>query len=157
VTLVLAPVTADRLDAAMALRLRPGQETFVEPVSESLAEAYVHGDVAWPRLVLDEAAGGEVVGFVMGFLDIEWDPEERPGLRRSGIWRLNVAAQHQGRGVGRFAVEGVCAEIRRRGTTDAAHVTWKPGAGGPEAFWLGLGFARLDELADEERVGRRPL
>jgi IS605 OrfB family transposase len=33
---------------------------------------------------------------------------------RSGLWRLAVAADRQGRGYGRFAVEAVCEELRRR-------------------------------------------
>lgn len=40
---------------------------FVAPVAQSLAEAYVHPDIAWPRLVCD---GERVVGFVMAFFDV---------------------------------------------------------------------------------------
>jgi diamine N-acetyltransferase len=36
---------------------------------------------------------------------------------RSGTWRLNVMPDAQGRGVGRFAVESVAAEIMRRDGT----------------------------------------
>ncbi|GAB1688391.1 hypothetical protein KRM28CT15_01940 [Krasilnikovia sp. M28-CT-15] len=60
---------------------------------KSLAEAYVFADYAWPRLIYD---GDQLVGFLMGFLDIPWAPERDPGDRRSGLWRLNIAADFKG-------------------------------------------------------------
>ncbi|NUP67169.1 MAG: GNAT family N-acetyltransferase, partial [Nonomuraea sp.] len=80
-TLRLAPVTPANIDAAIAVKVRPDQEGFVSPVVKSLAEAYVHPDVAWPRLILD---GDRPAGFLMAFLDIDWDGK---GLDfRSGLW-----------------------------------------------------------------------
>src|SRR5690348_18291361 len=57
----LAELTQDNLSAAVGLTLKPGQEKFVAPVVESIAEAYVT-PTAWPRVVVD---GDRVVGFVM--------------------------------------------------------------------------------------------
>ena len=68
----------------------------------------MHFGTAWPRLILDD---DRVVGFVMG----NFDPENEIGAFRAGIWRLNIAADQQGQGYGRFAVEAVAAEARRRG------------------------------------------
>lgn len=88
-SLRLEPVNAENFDAVCAVQVRPDQGHLVSPVMKSLAEAYVHGDVAWPRAIVD---GDEVVGFVMAFLDIVWDPAKDPTGRRSGIWRLNISA-----------------------------------------------------------------
>lgn len=85
----------------------------MEPVARSLAEAYAWGEIAWPRLIYD---GDELVGFLMGFFRIQWRLDDPTDLR-SGLWRLNIAADRQGRGYGRFAVAEVCAEARRRGET----------------------------------------
>ncbi|MCG7524620.1 GNAT family N-acetyltransferase [Streptomyces sp. OfavH-34-F] len=145
----LAEITAGNLDAAIALRVRPDQEHLVDPVVKSLAEAYVHREAAWPRLVLD---GDRPVGFLMAFLDIDFAGDGTGRDIRSGLWRLNIAAGEQGRGYGRFAVEAVAAEIRRRGGS-RMYVTWHPGDDGPEGFYLGLGFRPTGETSGGETVG----
>ncbi|WP_256103267.1 GNAT family N-acetyltransferase [Streptomyces sp. ODS05-4] len=144
----LEALTPANLDAALAVRVRPDQEAAVAPVAKSLAEAYVHGETAWPRLIMD---GDQAVGFLMAFLDIDWKGDGSGDLR-SGLWRLNIAADHQGKGYGRFAVAAVTAELRRRGA-DRLHVTWHPGPHGPEPFYLGLGFHKTGEQVEDQTVG----
>ncbi|WP_282696886.1 GNAT family N-acetyltransferase [Streptomyces sp. CC208A] len=147
----LEPVTPATVDAALALRVHPHQEKNVEPVATSLAEAYAYGEIAWPRLVFD---GDRLVGFVMAFLDIAWGEgeEEDPTDRRSGLWRLNISADVQGAGYGRFAVEAVAEELRRRGAT-RMYVTWEPGEDGPGAFYRRLGFRTTGEESGGQTVG----
>ena len=147
----LEPITPANVEAAMGIRVRPDQEHLVEPVATSLAEAYAHGDVAWPRLIL---VGDRTVGFLMAFLDIDW-ADDGTDLR-SGLWRLNIAAEEQGRGYGRFAVEAVAAEIRRRGTT-RMFTTYELGDDGPAGFYAGLGFRPTGELAGQQTVAERDL
>ncbi|TDD24569.1 GNAT family N-acetyltransferase [Nonomuraea diastatica] len=143
----LVPITPANIETALAIQVRPDQERFVAPVAKSLAEAYVHQQVAWPRLVLDD---DRPVGFLMAFLDIDWNGK---GVDfRSGMWRLNVAADAQARGVGRFAVEAVAAHLRRRGCT-RMYVTWHPGDDGPEGFYRKIGFHLTGEESDGETVG----
>ncbi|MEV7327805.1 GNAT family N-acetyltransferase [Micromonospora sp. NPDC093244] len=148
----LVTITADNVEAACQLAVRPDQERFVSPVAWSLAEAYAQPEVAWPRLIVE---GDEIVGFLMGFFDIVWDPA-RPDDRRSGLWRLNIAADHQGRGYGRFAVRAVDAEARARGH-DRVYTTWEPGPDGPEGFYLKLGFRPTGETSGGQTVGVRRL
>jgi len=136
----LAELSAGNIDAAVGLQLRPGQERFVAPVVRSIAEAYVH-PTAWPRVVFD---GDQLVGFVMA----NFDPGNEQEAFRCGIWRLNVAAAAQGRGVGRFAVDAVAEEARRRGQSRIT-VLWVGGPDGPEGFYLELGFVPIGELLGE--------
>ena len=143
----LEEITRLNIDAALGIRVRPDQEFAVSPVVKSLAEAYVHQGTAWPRLIVDEE---RPVGFVMAFFDIDWNLDG--SVIRSGLWRLNIAADQQGRGYGRFAVESVAAEIRRRGGKEL-YVTWHEGPSGPAEFYLGLGFRRTGELSEGETVG----
>ncbi|MEV4711718.1 GNAT family N-acetyltransferase [Micromonospora sp. NPDC049374] len=145
----LERITPENYEAALALSVRPDQEDLVGPVVKSLAEAYVFPDNAWPRLIYD---GDTLVGFLMAFLNIQWNAGRDPDDRRSGLWRLNIAADAQGRGYGRFAVAAVCQEIRVRGGTQA-YVTWKPRPGGPEAFYMKLGFRPTGEQSGGETVG----
>jgi len=143
----LALVTPDNVDAACRLAIRPEQEGVVAPVAVSLAEAYASPDVAWPRLVTD-GDGGPVVGFVMG----AFEPDNEVPAFRCGIWRLNVAADAQGQGVGRFAVDAVAAEARRRGE-DRITVLWVRHEHGPEEFYLRLGFRPTGEELFGQVVG----
>ncbi|MFJ7337054.1 GNAT family N-acetyltransferase [Streptomyces sp. NPDC101110] len=143
----LEEITPANLDAALGIRVRPDQEHLVAPVVKSLAEAYVHPGAAWPRLIVD---GDRPVGFLMACLDIDW--YEDGSEFRSGLWRLNIAAGEQGRGYGRFAVESVAAELRRRGTKQL-YVTWHPGPAGPEGFYSGLGFRPNGETSGDQTVG----
>src|SRR4051794_11774824 len=103
----LEELSPDNLRGLRDLRLAPGQEAFVAPVLESIAEAYVT-PTAWPRAIVGD---GRVVGFVMA----NWDADNELEAFRAGIWRLNVDESVQGLGVGRFAVAEVAAEARRRG------------------------------------------
>ncbi|HZG02240.1 MAG TPA: GNAT family N-acetyltransferase [Streptomyces sp.] len=149
----LEKITPATFDTAIGLKVRPEQEHLVAPVVKSLAEAYVHPDTAWPRLILD---GDRPVGFLMAFFDIDFTGDGTGTDLRSGLWRLNIAAGEQGRGHGRFAVESVAAEIRRRGGTRMT-VTWHPGGTGPEGFYLKLGFRPTGEMSGGQRVGELAL
>ncbi|MEV5446485.1 GNAT family N-acetyltransferase [Streptomyces sp. NPDC052644] len=152
-TLRLEAITPDNFDAAVGLRVRSEQEHLVAPVVTSLAEAYVHGETAWPRLILD---GDRPVGFLMAFFDIDWRGDGSRDDVRSGLWRLTIAAGAQGRGYGRFAVDSVAAEIRRRGGTRLT-TTWHPGDNGPEGFYLSLGFRPTGETSGGQTVGELAL
>ncbi len=141
----LEELSARTIVAANSLTLRPGQEQFVTPVSYSIADAYINPATTWPRVVLDDE---EVVGFIRGNFDPESDQEEF----RSCVWRINVAADAQGRGVGRFAVEGLADEARRRGFERLTAI-WEPGEEGPERFFTNLGFEVIGETQYGEKIG----
>ena len=106
----LEPVTQENVRAACKLTTRPDQENLVAPVAWSLAEAYTVPDIAWPRLIYD---GGQLVGFIMA----AFAREDEDALFHSYLWRLNIGAEYQGKGYGRFAVEALYQEAMRRGHT----------------------------------------
>ncbi len=120
----LEEITSANLEAALGIRVLPEQEFAVSPVVKSLAEAYVHPGVAWPRLIVD---GGRPVGFLMAFLDIDWG--EDGTLIRSGLWRLNIAAAARS-----CTSPGTPATTARRASTPAwASAT--PGSGAGTRRW----------------------
>lgn len=139
-TLRLEQLTVDNLPAVLRIPPAVGEKAFVAPVVYSIAEAYVN-PTAWPRAICD---GDDIVGFVMA----NWDPENEVDAFRGGIWRLNVAGAEKGRGVGRFAVDQVAAEARRRGYSRIT-VLWDPAEDGPEGFYLRLGFRKVGEMFGE--------
>ncbi|MFD2468590.1 GNAT family N-acetyltransferase [Amycolatopsis silviterrae] len=145
-TLRLAEVTRDNVGAACDLAVAPHQEHYVAPVARSLAEAYAQPEVAWPRLVY---AGDDLVGFVMA----AFDPGCPIDYFRCGIWRLNIAAEHQKKGYGQFAVEAVLGEARRRGA-ESATVLWVPGEHSPGPFYRKLGFQPTGQVHEGEVVAR---
>lgn len=135
----LREVDKHNVGAAMALEVHPGQERFIAPVAVSLAEAYAEPNLAWPRLVFD---GEHLVGFVMG----EFPPSEDPYLRR-----LLIAAEHQGKGYGRFAAGEVADQARRRGATRLL-ASYLPGDDGPASFYAHLGFRETAEVNPDGRI-----
>ncbi|MEV6875311.1 GNAT family N-acetyltransferase [Amycolatopsis sp. NPDC051128] len=143
----LETVTPENVQDARALRVEPWQEQFVAPVAVSLAEAYTRPAIAWPRLVYFD---DQLVGFIMG----AFDPNCPIDYFRCGIWRLNVAAGHQRIGCGRFAVEQLCVEARRRGRHRVT-VLWVPHPDGPEKFYLGLGFTPTGQTFHGQTVAER--
>ncbi|WP_066041549.1 GNAT family N-acetyltransferase [Herbiconiux solani] len=140
----LEELSASNIVAANTLSLKPGQEQFVAPVSHSIAEAYVNPATAWPRVVLED---DEVVGFIMG----NFDPDAQEPEFRSCIWRINVSADAQGHGVGRFAVLSLADEARVRGF-ERITVIFEPGEAGPAAFFDKLGFKPIDETPYGETI-----
>jgi diamine N-acetyltransferase len=141
----LEELSAKTIVAANSLTLRRGQEQFVTPVTYSIAEAYMNPSTSWPRVVLD---GDEVVGFIRGNFDPESDRKEF----HSCIWRINVSADAQGRGIGRFAVLALADEARSRGFKEL-YVIWEPGEEGPEEFFLHLGFVVNGQTEYGENIG----
>ena len=140
----LEELSATTIVAVNALSLKPGQEQFIAPTSYAVAGAVVNPATAWQRVVLD---GDEVVGFVSANFDDDADEDRF----RSVLWRINVDADDQGRGVGRFAVDQLLDHARELGE-DHVNVIYEAGEGGPEAFFRRVGFTPVDETEYGEVV-----
>ncbi|MFB7251491.1 GNAT family N-acetyltransferase [Microbacterium sp. NPDC056234] len=130
-------LSAATIVAVNNLSLKPGQEQFLAPVSYGIAATVINPKTSWQRVILDR---NEVVGFVSA----NFDPEAPEDHFRSVLWRINVDADDQGRGVGRFAVEALVEEARRR-EFDHVDVIYEAGEGGPEAFFNRVGFSPVGE------------
>jgi len=140
----MVELSAATIVAVNNLSLKPGQEQFLAPVSYGIAATVINPQTSWQRVILDR---NEVVGFVSANFDDE-APEEH---FRSVLWRINVDADYQGRGVGRFAVESLIEEARRRGV-DHVNVIYEAGEEGPEAFFRRVGFTPVGETAYGEVI-----
>ena len=144
-TLRLEDLSATNAVAANNLTLRRGQEQFVIPPTYAIADAYLDPTTSWPRVVLD---GDTVVGFIRG----NFDPDAAQEEFRSCVWRVHVAADQQGKGVGTFAVLALADEARQRGFTRLTAL-WEPGEAGPEAFFTNIGFVVEGETQYGEKFG----
>ena len=141
----LEELSASTIVAANSLTLRPGQEQFVTPPSYAIADAYINPITSWPRVVLDDT---KVVGFIRG----NFDPDNSRPEFRSCVWRINVAADAQGAGIGKFAVWALADEARSRGF-DQLTCIWEPGEDGPEEFFVRIGFEIIGETQYGEKLG----
>ena len=133
----LVELSATTIVAVNNLSLKPGQEQFLAPISYGIAATVINPQTSWQRVVLD---ANEVVGFVSA----NFDPEAPQDHFKSVLWRINVDADDQGRGVGRFAVEKLIEEARERGM-DRVNVIYEAGEGGPEVFFQRVGFTPVGE------------
>ncbi len=140
----MVELSAATIVAVNNLSLKPGQEQFLAPVSYGIAATVINPLTSWQRVVLD---GDQVVGFVSA----NFDPEAPEDHFRSVLWRINVDADDQGKGVGRFAVEQLMEEARARGV-DHVNVIYEAGEDGPEAFFLRVGFTPVGETEYSEVI-----
>jgi RimJ/RimL family protein N-acetyltransferase len=149
----LVDITAANAREVGRLAVHHSQERLVAPVLVSFADAmFPDGDDAggtvepWYRAI---QADGELVGFVMV-------AEVTPTNPDPYLWRLLVDRHHQNRGIGRRVVEQLAERHRAEGHRRMA-VSWVPGPGSPERFYLGLGFVPTGDVEHGEVVARLPL
>ena len=141
----LEELGAQTIVAANNLTLKPGQEAFIAPETYVHAEDKLDPAGSWPRVVRD---GDAVVGYIMANFD-EDAPED---FLRAALWRINVEAGAQGKGVGRFAVQALADEARSRGFSRIT-VVWGSGAAGPEEFFKAIGFTVVGQTPYGENLG----
>ncbi|WP_246843496.1 GNAT family N-acetyltransferase, partial [Allokutzneria sp. NRRL B-24872] len=120
-------ITDENRDAVCGVRVRPGQEKFVDSVEKSLRDAASTPEARpWYRAVY---CGDVPVGFVM----LSWNVVPRPGiLGPYFLWRLLVGSEYQGRGFGREIVRKVVEMVRADGGVELL-TSYQPG--GPGAFY----------------------
>lgn len=146
----LEELSAKNVVAANSLTMKPGQEQYIAPVSYAMATPFLDPSTSWSRVVVDSE--GEVLAFIMANFDADAHEEEF----RSCIWRMNVSAEAQGKGVGKFVVRATADEARKRGF-DRLTVIWEPGEDSPEEFFKRVGFAVVGETQYGEKVGAMEL
>jgi diamine N-acetyltransferase len=129
-----------------SLSLKPGQEEFLSPVSYGIAATVVNPLTSWQRVVLDDDR-------VVGFLSANFEPDAPYEHFRSVLWRINVDAAEQRRGIGRFAVEKLKEEASRRGV-DHVNVIYEAGEPGPDAFFRSMGFEPVGETEFGEVIAQ---
>lgn len=149
----LVPVDHDNHRVYGALSTHHSQRRFVAPMAQSYADALFpgleDGAPVVPRL-FGVDADGDAVGFVM--LTAVTDAHPEPSL-----WRLLVDRRHQRRGIGRMALDQVCALLRAEGCATLL-TSWVGGIpGGPEPFYLRYGFVPTGRVLDDEVEGRLAL
>lgn len=141
----LRELTGETVRAICELEVAPEQRGFVAPNAVSIAQAHFEPK-AWFRGIY---AGAVPVGFVM--LSVDTDAEEY------FLWRFMIAAEHQGKGYGRRALDLVVEYVRTLPGARELVSSFVPGDAGPRGFYVGCGFEETGEVDHGEHVIRLSL
>ena len=142
----LREITAETVRAVINLSVAGSQKGFVAPNAISLAQA-LFAPEAWYRAIY---LGEELAGFVM--LQDESLLSPPPHQPEVSVWRFMIDAKFQSRGIGRAALLRVIEHVRKKNVFAKLELSFVPGAGCPELFYLGLGFRHTGRLAGTEVV-----
>ena len=148
----LREITSEVLEDLRAhVVLPPEQVRYVGTVDGALDEAaQVPEANPWYRGVY---ADGVPVGFVM----LGWDVEPVDGLVGPWfLWKLMVAPDSQGSGVGRAIVDRVARVVREHGGTELL-TSYSEGPGDPSAFYAALGFVPTGRRHGDEILSALPV
>jgi diamine N-acetyltransferase len=132
----------------LTLEVAENQRKNVATMAESFADAlFSPPDDGWENSetwIRGITKGGVPAGFIMcaDSPDGEQDP---------WIWRLLVDREHQGQGVGTFAVESAINRYRSLGCKRVI-TAWYPGPSDASGFYKKLGFVETGEILDDEIV-----
>ena len=90
----LEPVTKENLEDVISLRINESQAGYVSTTAESLAQAYVYQETAFPFAVYSDR---EIVGFIMmGYYEAK---------KYYTLWKLLIDRNYQHRGYGKAAFQ----------------------------------------------------
>ena len=136
----LREITKDTVRAVIRLETTEHQRSFVAPNAVSISQAYFEPK-AWFRAIY---AGDDPVGFVMTYED--------PDEPQYYLWRLMIAAEHQGEGYGWAAMQQLIDRVRGLPNATRLLTSYVPGEGSPMGFYHRLGFVDTGEMEGDEVV-----
>ena len=147
----LREITAETVRSITELSVSESQRGFVAPNAISFAQA-LFAPEAWYRAIY---LAEEPAGFVM--LEDESLREPPPETPQVSVWRFMIDARFQGRGIGRVALQQVIEHVRSKSLFKVLQLSYVPGPGCPEPFYLGLGFRHTGRVDGNEIVLEIPL
>ncbi|MBQ4486144.1 MAG: GNAT family N-acetyltransferase [Oscillospiraceae bacterium] len=139
--IVLRPVTQENIDDLLSLSVHDSQKGFVSTVAESLAQAYVYRDTAFPFAVYDD---DRIVGFIMmGYYAAK-------GYHT--LWKFLIDKVHQNKGYGREALKQGISFLKRRFGVSEVYTGVVPENTAAKHLYKAAGFrpTGLYELGMEE-------
>ncbi|MBR3516040.1 MAG: GNAT family N-acetyltransferase [Lachnospiraceae bacterium] len=126
----LRPVTNENFDEILELRVNEDQQSFVSPNAESLAQAYVYSETAWPFGVYEEDM---LVGFIMmGYYEAK---------QYYTLWKFMIDQRYQHKGYGRQALKQGLAFIKEKFGPDEIYTGVAPGNRVAKGLYESVGFA----------------
>jgi diamine N-acetyltransferase len=147
----LREITFDTVISVVKLSVAESQTKFVATNAVSLAQA-LFTDEAWYRAVY---CGEDLAGFVLlADESLLPSPPDKPEIE---VWRFMIDAAFQGRGIGRAALLQVIEHVRNKGRFTSLQLSYVPGPGCPERFYIDVGFRHTGRVDGNEVVLEFPL
>lgn len=137
----LKEITRDNIDEVLALTVDEGQKSFVSTNADSLAQAYVYSETAFPFAVYNDAI---LVGFIMmGYYEVK---------SYYTLWKFMIDSRYQNKGYGRKALELGIKFLQDRFDVSEIYTGVVPGNTVAKKLYESVGFAEtgLIELGMEE-------
>ena len=136
----LRPVTRGNFEAVTDLELHPHQRDYLASNSYSIAQASFYPNYHTRAIYADE----DIVGFMM-FVVLDGVEDEEGEY---SIWRFMVDRRHQGRGLGRAALQTLLDEIRTDPAACKVWISYVPDNAVASSFYASFGF--VETGIDEE-------
>ena len=140
-TLTVAELTADNIEAVLAVTPRPEQLRHVNPVAWYVAMAAYEG--VWQPVAL-VGDGDEVVGFAQW----AWDDSDSTYT----LGGVVLDARHQGRGLGRALLDALVAHVRAQPRPGTVVLTVHDDNERARGLYRRYGFVETGEVLDGELV-----
>ena len=122
-------ITTENLEPVLNLSVLEEQCGFVSTTSESLAQAYVYQDTAFPFAIYDDET---IVGFIMmGYY------KEKEYYT---LWKLLVDKEHQHKGYGRRALELGISFLKENYQVKEIYTGVSPGNDVAKKLYKSVGF-----------------
>ncbi|HOI46341.1 MAG TPA: GNAT family N-acetyltransferase [Bacilli bacterium] len=144
----LKEITYDNLKAVVELTntLSEEQRKVVAPNVNSLAEAWLNYETAWPRAIYDDDT---LVGFVM--LGIGGYEEEEIDKPAYWLWRFMIAGPYQKQGYGKNALD-VIVEKCKADQIKYLYASCHLDHASPYHFYMKYGFIDTNKFEDGEEI-----
>ena len=126
---VLKEITRENLEEVLALSVADDQKSFVSTNAESLAQAYVYSDTAYPFAVYDDDT---IVGFIMmGYYEAK---------EYYTLWKFMIDKRYQNKGYGRRVLELGIRYLRDRFNVSEIYTGVIPGNTIAKNLYKSVGF-----------------
>jgi len=137
----LKEITIENLDDVLALSVNDNQKGYVSTTAESLAQAYVYKDTAYPFAIYEDS---ELVGFIMmGYYETK---------EYYTLWKFMIDYKFQNKGYGRKALELGIEYVKKRFNPKAIYTGVSIGNDVAKRLYESVGFVAtgLVEFGMEE-------
>ncbi len=125
----LKPITKDNIDDVLSLNVRDDQKNYVSSVSDSLAQAYVYSETAYPFAVYNDDT---LVGFIMmGYYEVK---------HYYTLWKFLIDQRYQNQGYGRQALELGLGYIKEKFNPPDIYTGVAPGNTVAKKLYRSVGF-----------------
>ena len=137
--------------AVMGLRLRPGQDRYLNSMEEIFEEADRERR-AMPRpWAVHDAGTQALVGFAMISDNIP-QPIDDDLVGPYFLWKLLIDAPYQGRGFGAATIDAVVDYLATRPAADVLYTSCADGPGSPRSFYVRYGFTDTGRMMWSENI-----